>query len=40
MAPKIAYFAHDLTDPAVERRIRMLELGGAHRKAAWLSAKA
>jgi hypothetical protein len=29
MAPKIAYFAHDLTDPAVERRIRMLELGGA-----------
>jgi succinoglycan biosynthesis protein ExoL len=29
MAPKIAYFVHDLTDPAVKRRIRMLELGGA-----------
>jgi succinoglycan biosynthesis protein ExoL len=29
MAPKIAYFAHDLADPAVERRIRMLGLGGA-----------
>jgi succinoglycan biosynthesis protein ExoL len=25
----VAYFAHDLCDPAVERRIRMLEAGGA-----------
>jgi succinoglycan biosynthesis protein ExoL len=29
MAPKIAYFAHDLTDPAVARRVRMLIAGGA-----------
>ncbi|NEU14475.1 glycosyltransferase family 4 protein [Methylobacterium sp. BTF04] len=26
---KIAYFVHDLTDPAVERRIRMFRAGGA-----------
>jgi hypothetical protein len=26
---KIAYFVHDLTDPAVARRIRMLKAGGA-----------
>jgi len=26
---KIAYFVHDLTDPAVERRVRMLRAGGA-----------
>lgn len=26
---KIAYFVHDLTDPAVERRVRMLNAGGA-----------
>jgi len=29
MAPKIAYFAHDLSDPAVARRVRMLIAGGA-----------
>jgi succinoglycan biosynthesis protein ExoL len=29
MSTVIAYFAHDLCDPAVERRIRMLEVGGA-----------
>ncbi|MDB5460042.1 MAG: succinoglycan biosynthesis protein [Caulobacteraceae bacterium] len=28
-AIRIAYFAHDLSDPAVERRVRMLRLGGA-----------
>lgn len=26
---KIAYFVHDLTDPAVRRRVRMLQAGGA-----------
>ncbi|THD78844.1 MAG: hypothetical protein E7812_10755 [Phenylobacterium sp.] len=26
---KIAYFVHDLTDPAVARRVRMLQAGGA-----------
>src|SRR6188472_2158619 len=26
---RIAYFVHDLTDPAVARRIRMLQAGGA-----------
>ena len=26
---KIAYFVHDLTDPAVTRRVRMLQAGGA-----------
>ncbi len=29
MAAKIAYFNHDLSDPAVQRRIRMLLAGGA-----------
>jgi succinoglycan biosynthesis protein ExoL len=29
MTVKIAYFAHDLSDPAVHRRIRMLLAGGA-----------
>jgi succinoglycan biosynthesis protein ExoL len=29
MSTIVAYFAHDLCDPAVERRIRMLEAGGA-----------
>jgi succinoglycan biosynthesis protein ExoL len=29
MTTKIAYFAHDLADPAVHRRIRMLVAGGA-----------
>jgi succinoglycan biosynthesis protein ExoL len=29
MTPKIAYFAHDLADPAVHRRVRMLMAGGA-----------
>jgi succinoglycan biosynthesis protein ExoL len=29
MTAKIAYFAHDLTDPAVQRRVRMLAAGGA-----------
>ena len=29
MSTVVAYFAHDLCDPAVERRIRMLEAGGA-----------
>jgi succinoglycan biosynthesis protein ExoL len=29
MTPKIAYFAHDLSDSAVQRRIRMLVSGGA-----------
>src|SRR4051794_17523072 len=29
MAPRIAYFAHDLSDSAVQRRIRMLVSGGA-----------
>ena len=29
MSVKIAYFAHDLTDPAVHRRMRMFALGGA-----------
>jgi succinoglycan biosynthesis protein ExoL len=26
---RVGYFAHDLSDPAVERRVRMLRLGGA-----------
>ena len=26
---KLAYFVHDLTDPAVRRRVRMLQAGGA-----------
>ncbi len=26
---RVAYFVHDLTDPAVERRVRMLRAGGA-----------
>ena len=26
---KFAYFVHDLTDPAVARRVRMLRVGGA-----------
>ncbi len=26
---KIAYFVHDLSDPAVHRRVRMLKLGSA-----------
>jgi succinoglycan biosynthesis protein ExoL len=29
MTAKIAYFAHDLADPAVHRRVRMLVAGGA-----------
>jgi hypothetical protein len=29
MMSKIAYFAHDLADPAVQRRVRMLAAGGA-----------
>ena len=29
MTAKIAYFAHDLADPAVHRRVRMLKVGGA-----------
>ena len=29
MSAKIAYFAHDLADPAVQRRVRMLRVGGA-----------
>jgi len=29
MTARIAYFVHDLTDPAVRRRVRMLEAGGA-----------
>lgn len=29
MTAKIAYFAHDLADPAVHRRVRMLKEGGA-----------
>jgi len=29
MTAKIAYFAHDLADPAVQRRVRMLAAGGA-----------
>jgi succinoglycan biosynthesis protein ExoL len=29
MSVKIAYLVHDLTDPAVRRRVRMLRLGGA-----------
>jgi hypothetical protein len=29
MTAKIAYFAHDLSDPAVQRRVRMLGAGGA-----------
>jgi succinoglycan biosynthesis protein ExoL len=29
MTAKIAYFIHDLTDPAVQRRVRMLGAGGA-----------
>jgi succinoglycan biosynthesis protein ExoL len=29
MTAKIAYFVHDLTDPAVQRRVRMLGAGGA-----------
>src|SRR5262249_16631871 len=29
VAAKIAYFNHDLSDPAVQRRIRMLLAGGA-----------
>ena len=29
MTAKIAYFVHDLADPAVHRRIRMLKVGGA-----------
>jgi succinoglycan biosynthesis protein ExoL len=29
MTAKIAYFVHDLTDPAVQRRLRMLSAGGA-----------
>jgi succinoglycan biosynthesis protein ExoL len=29
MSPRIAYFAHDLADPAVDRRARMLLAGGA-----------
>jgi succinoglycan biosynthesis protein ExoL len=29
MTPKIAYFVHDLSDPAVHRRVRMLTAGGA-----------
>jgi len=29
MSAKIAYFAHDLADPAVRRRVRMLKVGGA-----------
>jgi succinoglycan biosynthesis protein ExoL len=29
MTAKIAYFVHDLTDPAVQRRVRMLGTGGA-----------
>lgn len=28
MAAKIAYFVHDLTDPAVHRRVQMLKAGG------------
>ncbi|MGO9461621.1 MAG: glycosyltransferase [Rhodomicrobium sp.] len=30
MAIRIAYFVHDLDDPAVGRRVTMLTLGGAH----------
>ena len=26
---KLAYFVHDLADPAVTRRVRMLQAGGA-----------
>jgi succinoglycan biosynthesis protein ExoL len=29
MTTKIAYFVHDLSDPAVQRRVRMLAAGGA-----------
>ena len=29
MSAKIAYFAHDLAEPAVQRRVRMLKAGGA-----------
>jgi len=29
VAAKIVYFNHDLSDPAVQRRIRMLLAGGA-----------
>ena len=29
MTAKIAYFAHDLSDPTVHRRVRMLAYGGA-----------
>jgi succinoglycan biosynthesis protein ExoL len=29
MSAKITYFAHDLADPAVKRRVRMLKVGGA-----------
>jgi succinoglycan biosynthesis protein ExoL len=29
MTAKIAYFVHDLTDPAVQRRVRMLGAGGS-----------
>jgi hypothetical protein len=29
MIAKIVYFAHDLSDPAVHRRVRMLVAGGA-----------
>lgn len=29
MTAKIAYFVHDLSDPAVQRRVRMLAAGGA-----------
>jgi succinoglycan biosynthesis protein ExoL len=29
-APRIAYFVHDLTDPAVRRRMEMLTAGGAN----------
>ena len=29
MSTVVAYFSHDVCDPAVERRIRMLEAGGA-----------
>lgn len=29
MAPRIVYFVHDLSDPAVHRRVHMMQLGGA-----------
>lgn len=30
MQPRVAYFVHNLSDPAVLRRVRMLHAGGAH----------